>query len=320
MTKLGRFAMMRWTILPILVCLLTWASGSAKDVEKKIKDDPKAYALYDHMVKTLRDADSLSFQADHRWEAQGKEIGHATYRAWLKKPNHFRVEARSFGSDKLGGILVGDGTHAWTYWPHGKPRYGWEESGKYGKRYDKYKDAFYIKKRTPKGRHSIGHMVQYLNSGMCMTILDLSTFHGYTSSLNKYEDGVRYVDAKDVDGELCDHIEVSIMKGQRSWDFWLSRKDHLPRRMKEVIRVSRDIIKHEVWSNIEINPNIPNEKFVWSPPKGWKEWTQPRIEEGLLKPGVVAPGFELASIDGDEKIRLSDFRGNIVWLNKWRAG
>ena len=79
------------------------------------EDDPKAHALHDQMVKTMRDADSLSFEGDYRWDAQGKELSHVTYRVWLKKPNQFRVEASHFGSDKIAGVLVGDGDHLWVY-------------------------------------------------------------------------------------------------------------------------------------------------------------------------------------------------------------
>ena len=45
----------------------------------------------------------------------------------------------------------------------------------------------------------------------------------------------------------------------------------------------------------------------------------PDIEEGLLKPGTAAPDFELAALGGG-KLKLSNFRGQIVWLNKWRCG
>ena len=45
----------------------------------------------------------------------------------------------------------------------------------------------------------------------------------------------------------------------------------------------------------------------------------PDIEEGLLKPGTVAPDFDLASADGS-RLKLSNFRGQVVWLNKWRCG
>jgi hypothetical protein len=122
-----------------------------------------------------------------------------------------------------------------------------------------------------------------------------------------------------VGDEPCDLIEVSFMKHQRSWYLWLSQKDHLPRKLKQVVRVSHDIVAYEEWSDVAINGEIPEDKFAWSPPEGWKEWKMPPIEAGLLKPGTEAPDFELASLEG-ETIRLSDFRGNFVWMYKWRAG
>jgi len=50
-----------------------------------------------------------------------------------------------------------------------------------------------------------------------------------------------------------------------------------------------------------------------------KSWKMPDIEESLLKAGTPAPDFELAALDGS-KLKLSGFRGQIVWLNKWRCG
>jgi hypothetical protein len=75
----------------------------------------------------------------------------------------------------------------------------------------------------------------------------------------------------------------------------------------------------ESWSDLSVNHAVPNDRFAWAPSPDWKEWHLPKIEEGLLKPGAQAPDFELASEDGGT-IKLSNFRGQIVWLNKWRVG
>jgi outer membrane lipoprotein-sorting protein len=271
------------------------------------------------MVVTLKGAKALSWVSDYKWEARGNLLGQATYKAWLQKPNFARIEANRAGETQPAGILVGDGDYFWIYWPKEKPRYGWENAGKYAEDYEKHRSTFYMKHRTPLGRHSISHEVGKLGAGMCMTILDPSTFHGYTDSLQPHMDGVRGLGVEDVGAEPCDVVEVSFMKHQRSWQLWIARKDHLPRKLKETVRVSHEITTEELWSDIKLNAEIPRDRFAWSAPAGWKEWRMPEIEEGLLKPGTAAPDFELASADGG-KLSLSNFRGKIVWLNKWRCG
>ncbi len=76
---------------------------------------------------------------------------------------------------------------------------------------------------------------------------------------------------------------------------------------------------NEQWSSVTVNGDLADTMFAWKPPAGWTEYKFPPIEAGLLKPGTKAPDFNLASADGD-KIRLSDRRGQIVWLYFWSAG
>ena len=286
-------------------------------VEAVFQDEPAAHQLYQEMIQAMRKATTLSWTAENRMESQGRLFTNGTYRIWLKKPNYARVELTLVGHTKPRGILVGDGDFFWIYWPEGKFRYSWERSGKYAEEYEKYQDKFFMKKGTPVGRHSIWH--EATNLGLMM-ILEPSTFHGYTDSLQAYIDGVRSLGTNTAGGELCDGIEVSIMKHQRSWELWLARKDRLPRKLKQVLRVlDGEAVWEESWSDVAVDAEISNDRFAWSPPKDWKEWKMPEIEESLLKPGTTAPDFELAALNGD-KLKLSSFRGQIVWLNKWRCG
>jgi outer membrane lipoprotein-sorting protein len=296
-----------------------WGAETNAPTAKAFADEAAAHKLYSKMVSTMRQAASLSWVSDYRWEARGQTLGHATYRIWLKKPNFARLEATPVGQTEASGILVGDGDYFWTYWPKEKPRYQFENNGKYAEEYEKYRRTFYMKERTPVGQHSIGHAAANLGGGLFMTIIDPSTFHGYTDSLQPYLDGVRSVGVEEAGGETCDVIEASFMKYQRSWKLWLSRTNHLPRKLTQMVRVSAPISFEETWSDVAINPGIANERFVWSAPRDWKEWRLPDIEEGLLKPGTVAPDFELASVAGG-RLKLSNFRGQIVWLNVWRCG
>jgi outer membrane lipoprotein-sorting protein len=311
----------KWTkaVVALALCfsvLRAWPQQT-NAVEAVFQDEPAAHQLYRDMIQAMRKATTLSWTGEHRWKFQGRFITVATSRIWLKKPNYARVEMLRPGQAEPRGILVGDGDYFWIYWPQGKFRYGWEQSGKYAEEYEKYQRKFFMKKPTPVGMHSIGHEV-FGNLGLT-TILDPSTFHGYTDSLQAYIDGVRSLGTNTVGGEVCDGLEVSIMKQQRIWELWVARKDRLPRKLQQVLRVSLESIWDETWSNVAVDAEIPNDRFAWSAPQDWKEWKQPAIEEGLLKPGTMAPDFELAALNGD-KLKLSSFRGQIVWLNKWRCG
>lgn len=300
-------------------CWLAGCSRAHAPASQTFQDEPAAHALYTQMVDAMRSATNLSWAGAYRWEFRSQSGGPATYRIWLKKPNYARLEAVPPGQTEPSGILVGDGDYFWIYWPQEKPRYGWEQKGKYAEEYEKYRRTFYLKERTPPGRHSLGHEVGYLGAGIGMTIIDPSTFHGHTDSLQPYIDGVRGLGAETVGTEPCDGVEISFMKHQRSWYLWLSKRDHLPRKLREIVRVSSEITIEETWSNVTLNAEIPSAQFVWSPPPDWKEWRMPDIKEGLLKPGTLAPDFELAAAAGG-RLKLSNFRGQIVWLNKWRCG
>jgi peroxiredoxin len=279
------------------------------------KNEPQARALYDQMIEALRQPQSLTYKSDYRWEARGKEIGHCTYTVWLQKPNQFRVEGAT-ANGRHSATLVGDGQTQWLFWSGDRPIFSTDDREKY----NETRSNVYMKKPAPPGGHSIGRETSALGVGMNMPILDPSTFFGYTDSfLQRYVDGVMGIGKEKIGDEECDGIEVSITKHQRSRYLWLSPKDHLPRKLKEVLRVAQDFVVNEVWSDIVINQPIAAEKFVWTPPEGWQQWQPPKPEDALLKPGTAAPDFELPLVDG-KLVKLSDFRDKIVWFYLWRAG
>jgi len=282
--------------------------------ENDFQGEPAARALYEQMIEALRKPQTLSFKSQYRWEAKGQEIGHCTYTIWMKKPNYFLVETvRANGTH--GGTVVGTGDYLYIYWHGDRPYFSIEDRPTY----EKTRANVYMKEPTPLGRHSIGHKTGRLAAGMSMPIIDPSTFHGYTDSLQPYIDGVMGMGTENVGDEACDVIEVSFMKHQRSSYLWLSQKDHLPRKLKQIVRVSYDIIIHELWSDVTIDAEIATEKFLWTPPEGWKQWTLPKPQDVLLKPGTEAPDFELLLATG-ETIKLSEYRDKIVWFYIWRAG
>ena len=291
------------------------ASSDRKSPNVEFNDEPAARALYEKMMETMRNAESLSYTSAYKWEAKGEELSRCTYTIWMKKPNYFRVETVGTNGSN-GGTLIGDGNDLWIFWPGDRPRFYPADDDE---SYEKTRSNVFMREATPLGKHSIGHKTGLLGGGMGSPVLDPSTFHGYTDSLQRYIDGVTGIGIEKVGDEECDVIEVSIMKGQRIWQLWLSRQDHLPRKLKEVVHVSYDIVTHEQWSQVTINAEIPTKKFVWKPPEGWQQWRLPSPEERLLKPGQNAPDFELLAADGT-KIKLSDHRGKVVWFYIWRAG
>lgn len=290
------------------------AAAGADNGPAPFKNNPKARAAYDGMVAAMRKAKSLSWTCQESCGSAGKVFARSTYRIWLQKPNYARLEA---GGRDATGIMVLDGSTIWLYWPEGKPAGMWDSVGKRAEEYKLYSHKFYQKQPAPLAKHSIGHVAA--NFGTVMMIFDPSTFHGYTDSLQPYIDGVRFVKGRRVAGEDCLGIEVSFMKHQRSWVIWLSRKDRIPRRLEETVRVKSDLVITEDWSNVRLNALQSSKFFAWSPPKGWKEYHMPAIGEGLLACGSLAPDFDFAGLEGG-RVKLSDYRGKVVWLNKWRCG
>jgi peroxiredoxin/outer membrane lipoprotein-sorting protein len=292
--------------------------GSAqqqKSSEATFKDEPSAAALYKKMMETIRTAETLSYESSLSEKADGKIWEALTYRVWMKKPNFFYVETIT-KNDVNHGILVGDAQFAWSYWPNGRPWF----SGEDYEAHNRSRFNVYMKEPAPSGKFSISY-AKILQKSNCFPVLDPSVFLGIndTLALEPYLEGVRCLGIEKVGQEDCDMIEVSYMNHQRNHYFWISRRDNLPRKLKDVVRTSGENITLEVWSKVTLNAQIPPEKFMWAPPEDWKQWHPPTSEDRLLKPGQQAPDFELLSTD-ESKIKLSDFRGKVVWLTFWRIG
>ena len=303
-TTIAALVLEGWALYVISLSPAHWRSSMI------VKDEPAAHALYEKMIETIRQAESLSYTSVCDDDPDERN---STYNILLKKPNYFRVEMSNFLSG--GSTFVGNGDTLWFYWKGVRPFSAYEDSDSY----EKTRANVYIKKATPIGRYSIREQINMFGMAWIVTILDPSTFHGHGNSLESYIDGIRSRGTDYVKKEECEVIEVSFMKAHLTRYFWISRKDHLPRRIKEIVRLVNNKVVVEEFSDMILNARISQEKFTWSPPEGWRQWEKPGPDDILLKPGTEAPDFELLSVDSS-KIKLSDYRGKVIWLYIWQCG
>jgi peroxiredoxin/outer membrane lipoprotein-sorting protein len=303
------------TTLVTNLLLVTLAQAQEKPAAKltAVKDEPAARAVWEKVLDTMKKAETLSFNSAYTWRNDERVIGEAEYRVRLKKPGYARVEG--LRGKETAGVLVGDGERFWLYWPDGRPFFSTEDPAEH----EKTKKDSYMRFDISPDQFSISHRVPMLGAGGNMTILQPAYFFGYLESLHPLIDGVKGHGTEKLDGEECDVIEVGYLKGQRSRTLWVARKDHLPRKLKEEVRVKFTITVEERWSDVTVNGKLADDQFKWTPPKGWKEWKMPGVEAGVLPTGTVAPDFDLTGADG-KKVKLSDFKGKVVWLTFWRVG
>jgi outer membrane lipoprotein-sorting protein/peroxiredoxin len=292
------------------------ASGAAppgRESGAVVNGDVAAIAIYRAMHAAMREARSLSYESEYVREAGGKEIGRSSYRLSLRKPNYARLESRSEDGTKT-GVLVLDGRQMWIFWPDGRPYI--HESDSAANTRD-VRRSYLRKDAGKKSGHSIARETSVLGTGMSMMIIDPSIFHGSPDLMDALLESVTSGGSVNVDGEVCDIIEASYLKGQRTRVFWISRRDRLPRRLEETMRGKRDIVVRERWRNVVVNGAVSKDQFKWKPPEGWEEYRLQSLDDGLLRPGSEAPDFDLVLLDGS-RFRLSEHRGKVVWLSFWR--
>ncbi|MCX5753194.1 MAG: TlpA disulfide reductase family protein [Candidatus Krumholzibacteria bacterium] len=313
MKSLGSASML---VAGVLSALATFTASGATPPGREsgavVQGDVAALAIYRAMHAAIREARALSYESEYVRETGGKEIGRSSYRLLLRKPNYARLESRSEDGTKT-GVLILDGRRMWIYWPDGRPYI--HESDSAANTRDVR--GSYLRKDARKGGHSIARETSVLGTGMSMTIIDPSIFLGSPDLMDALLESVKSDGSVNVDGEVCDIIEASYLKGQRTRVFWISRRDRLPRRLEETMRGKRDIVVRERWRDVVVNGTISKDQFRWKPPAGWEEYPLQSLDDGLLRPGSEAPDFELALLDGS-RFRLSEHRGKVVWLSFWR--
>ncbi|RPJ20066.1 MAG: DUF2092 domain-containing protein, partial [Planctomycetaceae bacterium] len=228
-----------------------------------VKDEPAAHGVYDAMIQAIRGADSLSYVS----VCSSPDGRASSYGVWLAKPGLFRIELMNGPSSKR-STLIGDGNNLWVFWSGDRP-YLWFDDQE---SYDKTSSNIYMRKAALSGSDSVAGEVARLGIAWFGCVLDPSTFHGHADTFDPYMDGICSRGANRIEGEKCDVIEISYMKAQRARHIWISRRDHLPRRIKEIVRVADSKISVEEWSDIHVNGEVPRDTFAWSPPADYRAW------------------------------------------------
>jgi peroxiredoxin/outer membrane lipoprotein-sorting protein len=275
-----------------------------------VKDEPQAHALYDRMIHTMRNAESLSYSVAV-FNEPGPRV--SRYQIELKKPHASRVNVTNGMTGKT-TTLVSDGQSLWVHWSG--TRMYWKADT--AESYEKTKSNVFIKKPVAGGLDSIAGEIAGLGSAWFDLIWDPSLVHAHGDPYAPTIDGIRSRGTDRVRNEVCDVIEISYMHAQRTRYVWISSEDHLPRKTKEILRRAENHVTVSQWSKVNLDAPIPASMFVWSPPVDHTQWHLPEPEASLLKSGQ-APDIALSSPD-KQSLSLSDYRGKFVWLYLWQVG
>jgi outer membrane lipoprotein-sorting protein len=254
--------------------------------------------------------ESFRYDSAFLWRSEGETLGDCTLRYYLRRPDVYRVEVIDRAGD-LAGILICDGSYSWTLWPQGTSLFS-QYTGSYGN-----ETRIYKKDRAYRGG-SISHQLSLLPE-VCMPVFNANAFFGGRDSVMEYLDEIEYLGEEVVESEPCHVLKVSMMKGQRVRTIWISKADHLPRKFFGELIVAKPQTTQEIWSGIEVDPDLDDGLFGWTPPADYEERRLPTLEERLLQVGDHAPDFALKDSEG-RTLAKADYHGKIIWLMFWRIG
>ncbi len=275
-----------------------------------VANEPEAQALYEAMVEAAHQAKTLSYHCF----CDGTDSRISAFAVRLEKPNRARISLHN-GYSKKTTTLLADGDRLRVFWSGDRPTMKVDDFA----RYEQPESNVYVDMAcSPDGDDIVSKMAR-LGLAWSNLIWSPSVFFRGADEFEPYIDGIRYRGRNEAGGEECDVIEISYFKAQRIRHYWLSREDHLPRRIKEIIRLADNHVIAEDWFGVEIDASIETKEFQWFPQDGYRVWDPPHCDEFLLERGAEAPDFELSSISGDA-IHLADFRGRVVWLCLWQVG
>ena len=111
--------------------------------------------------------------------------------------------------------------------------------------------------------------------------------------------------------------EFANADGTKETHTYFSDANGLLRRFEQVAAVrGKTLTFRRTYEDIKINPALPAETLVFTPPPGAvevQEWEPPVMR---LKPGDAPPNFQARDL-AEKKLRLADYKGKVVLLEFW---
>jgi len=277
--------------------------------------DPRAIAALHRMIdfgQTLKSY-RLDIASSMKVSAQGMNMDQSTtWRVAVRRPDHLAV---ALTSGMAGATVVTDGAtfHAATY---GQTGVEYLEEGA-----PPSLDSLFRRPDWPILEGESSPLPEWLSGGP----------GGYDSLMSGVM-RVEHVGVDSVAGVACDHLRL--FQSEQNWDLWIRAGDRpLPMRivpdLTQAIEAAAEQspmmkdVKMEAaveFTDWTLDPSIPDDVFVFTPPAGAKKVTALFGAMGSGPDpvvGEVAPAFELARLDSGT-VSLADYAGkDIVILDFW---
>lgn len=95
-------------------------------------------------------------------------------------------------------------------------------------------------------------------------------------------------------------------------ELFVSSQDQLLRRI--LVKGQTD----NLYTNVVLDPPSEGDPFTLPSFEGYQR-VDPTAETAMLKAGTPAPAFELAALEGQDKLKLADLAGKVVVLDFWAS-
>ncbi|MFC1760978.1 hypothetical protein ACFL6U_02735 [Planctomycetota bacterium] len=228
-----------------------------------VKEQPTARARYETMRQTLAQLRSLSYRS----LCSGPDRRATHYQVQYRGLGHFRI--------KVGNVMTGktttcvyDGNDLWIHWPGTRAYWAIDKHGNH----ETNKEKVFIRTSMRTAENSVKTVINHLGMAWYSLILDPSQRFQLPTERHSKIDGIRLRGTDRIRGEPCDVIEISYNRAETTQYIWISCADHLPRRIKEIVRPENNRVTVEEWSKIKQNPPLLPQHFTWSPPANWTPW------------------------------------------------